>query len=289
MGNKITDFNEIKSIRINNNRSLCFTTPKVMGILNLTPDSFYDGDTYNNSDKILLRVENMLKEGADIIDIGSVSTRPGADTIDVEIELSRLINSVELIIKKFPEAIISIDTYRSKVAEELAAIGAHMINDISGGTFDNNMFKTIAKLNIPYILMHINGTPQNMQNNPIESSILLTLKSFFSTQIKSLEKEGFNKIILDPGIGFGKSVGSNYEIIKNLEDLRFNNYPLMVGASRKSMINKVLDTDPSEALAGTISLNTMALINGANIIRVHDVREAKQVISIVKEYNKSNN
>lgn len=280
MGNKSTSFNKIRHIKINN-EPIDFSTPKIMGILNLAPDSFYDGGKYKGSDSLLKRTEDMILDGADIIDIGAVSTRPGAGTVPVDDELKRIIEPVRLLTEAFPETVFSIDTYRSRVAEETIAAGAHIINDISGGTMDNRMFDTIAKLKVPYILMHMCGTPQTMQESPVTENIISIVKNFFEAAVNKLTQLGVNEIILDPGFGFGKSLECNYALLKNMEETRINNLPILAGVSRKSMINKVLNTLPGDALTGTTVMNTIALLSGANILRVHDVEEAKQVVGIV--------
>ena len=263
-----------------------FNTPRIMGILNLTPDSFYDGGKQSSLTSILRNTESMLMDGADIIDIGAVSTRPGAKPVTEEEEISRLLDNVESLSKEFPEAIISIDTWRSNVARKTIEAGAHIINDISGGTFDDYMLDTIAELHVPYILMHIHGTPEDMQMNPIETDVVKKVNIFFTDQLKKLKSIGVSEIILDPGFGFGKSLKSNYDLLKNLNQIDNDNLPVLAGISRKSMINKILGTTPQEALTGTISLNTIALLNGANILRVHDVKEAREAISLYNYYIK---
>jgi len=281
MGNKSTPSNEIVDIKINN-KIIDFSTPKMMGILNLTPDSFYDGGKYINNDSLLKKTENMILAGADIIDIGAVSTRPGADNVTINEELKRIIEPIKILSSTFTKTIFSVDTYRAKVAEESIKAGAHIINDISGGTMDNRMFKTIAMLKVPYILMHIQGTPKTMQKHPITENIIDIVKSFFQNAVTKLNKLGVEDIILDPGFGFGKSLECNYVLLKNMEKVRINNLPILAGISRKSMINKVLNTKPEEALNGTTALNTIALLHGANILRVHDAKEAKEVVDIVE-------
>lgn len=264
---------------------LDLNSPKVMGILNLTPDSFYDGGQYNSGKDLLNKIGNMLKEGADIIDIGAASTRPGAIEISEEEEKKRLLPPIKKISTTFPEAIISVDTYRSEVASLAIANGAHIINDISGGTFDKNMFKTIADLKVPYILMHINGTPKNMQDNPEYSNVVENIVHFFEKQLHELKTFGVTQnIILDPGFGFGKNLDHNYNLLKNLDQLKTLGHPILAGFSRKSMINKLLNTLPKEALNGTTAVNTIALLNGANILRVHDVKEAKEAVKIYNYY-----
>jgi dihydropteroate synthase len=255
-----------------------------MGILNITPDSFYSKSRITNKSELLNRVESMINDGADIIDMGAVSTRPGAENITEEEELNRLITNISSVLMEFPDTVISVDTFRSKVALESINAGAKIINDISGGTFDKNMFNIISKYKVPYILMHIHGTPSNMQLNPIKNDITNKVHSFFKDQISFLNKDFKNQIILDPGFGFGKSLNSNYKLLSELESIRINNYPILVGISRKSMINKVLGTKPEDALTGTISLNMIALQNGANILRVHDVKEASESIKLFNYY-----
>jgi len=272
---------KIKHIKINN-KIINFSTPKIMGILNLTPDSFYDGGKHIDNDSLLKKTEDMILTGADIIDIGAVSTRPGADDVTINEELKRIIEPIKLLSYAFPKTIFSVDTYRAKVAEESIKAGAHIINDISGGTMDPQMFETIAMLKVPYILMHIQGTPKTMQKHPITENIIDIVKSFFQNAVTKLNKLGVEDIILDPGFGFGKSLECNYVLLKNMEKVRINNLPILAGISRKSMINKVLNTKPEEALNGTTALNTIALLHGANILRVHDAKEAKEVVDIVE-------
>jgi len=257
--------------------------PKIMGILNVTPDSFYDGGQYTSEKDILLKVEKMLKDGATFIDVGAYSSRPNAKDVSTEQELYRSLKAINLIIKKFPEALISVDTFRSKVAQEAIDAGACMINDISGGSLDDNMFQTVAKLQVPYILMHMQGTPQDMQSNPHYDDIIFEIRAYFSEKINQLQKLGVNDIILDVGFGFGKTIEHNYELLKNLDLFKIFDLPLLAGLSRKSMLYKVLDTDAKKALNATSVANTIALQNGASIIRVHDVKEAFEAIQIVNQ------
>ncbi len=261
------------------------TKPKIMGILNVTPDSFYDGGKFLNSDKYLIQVEKMLNEGATFIDIGGMTSKPGSKEIPVSEELSRVIKAVENVSNKFPKAIISVDTYRSEVAEESVNSGAQIINDISGGSFDNKMFKTIAKLNVPYIIMHINERPETMQQNPEYEDILFEIGYYFSKKVFKARAAGINDIIIDPGFGFGKELDDNYKILKNLNALMVENIPMMIGVSRKSMIYKKLKITSGQSLNGTTCVNTVGLIQGVNILRVHDVKEAKQCIDIVNSLN----
>jgi len=267
------------------NKKLDLILPKVMGILNLTPDSFYDGGVYKSEKEFLSKVETMQKDGVDIIDIGAVSTRPGAAEVSETEEIQRLLPTIKKISSAFPDVIISVDTYRSEVARLSINEGAHIINDISGGTFDDQMAQTIAELKVPYILMHIQGSPKNMQNNPAYENVTRDIIKFFEKQLKTLNAlQVHNNIILDPGFGFGKNLSHNYELLKNLEKIRFLGYPVLAGVSRKSMINKVLETAPKNALNGTTVVNTIALLNGANILRVHDVKAAKEAIKIYTYY-----
>ncbi|MFT7352431.1 MAG: dihydropteroate synthase [Flavobacterium sp.] len=259
------------------------TTPKVMGILNITPDSFYDGGKYKNEFEILNQVEKMLSDGATFIDVGAYSSRPGAQHISEEEELKRIIPVINLLQKNFPEIIISIDTFRSKVAIETVHAGAALINDISGGKMDDNMFATVANLQVPYILMHMLGTPQNMQKNPIYENVITEIISFFAEQIHKLHQLQLNDLIIDVGFGFGKTNIHNYEILKNLALFKSLDAPILAGLSRKSMLYKTLDISAQEALNATTSANTIALLNGANMLRVHDVKEAVETIKIVAQ------
>lgn len=254
--------------------------PKVMGILNITPDSFFDGGKNNEVQNALNQVEKMLNQGADFIDVGGISTRPGSAEVSENEELNRVIPIVELILKEFPEVQISVDTYRSKVARESIQAGAAIINDISAGNLDENLLETVAELKVPYILMHMQGTPKTMQQNPVYENITLEVNQFFSEKINELKKLGINDIILDSGFGFGKTVEHNYELMKNLDLIGFDDFPLLVGISRKSMITRLLDLKPSEALNGTSLLNFYSLQKGAKILRVHDVKEAKEAVEI---------
>ncbi|MFA8300121.1 MAG: dihydropteroate synthase [Hyphomicrobiales bacterium] len=254
--------------------------PLIMGILNITPDSFYDGGKYNESTRWQKQTEKMLEESADIIDIGAISTRPGSDDVSEEEEKARIIPVIKQLCKDFPDTVFSVDTFRSNIANEAIQCGASIINDISGGTMDEDMFSTIAKLNVPYILMHIQGTPKTMQNNPITEDITRKVKDFFTVQTQKLNDLNFHNIILDPGYGFGKSLESNYELLNHQDELLDFGYPILTGISRKSMIFKYLQTNPNEALNGTTVLNTLALTRGAKILRVHDVKEAKEVVKL---------
>ncbi|NVO02327.1 MAG: dihydropteroate synthase [Bacteroidetes bacterium] len=252
----------------------------VMGILNITKDSFYDGGKHIQIADILAHTEKMLTEGAGIIDIGAVSTRPGANEIDEVQEMEIFKEFLPAIVKEFPQAIISVDTYRSNVAKYTIENGAHIINDISAGNFDNKMFETIAELKAPYIMMHIKGTPQNMQQNPIYTNLIGEIISYFQEKILKLKSLGVKDIIVDPGIGFGKTLDHNYEILSKLEMLKIFELPILMGVSRKSLIYKLLGGTPAEAQNGTTVLNTVSLLKGASILRVHDVKEAVEAIKI---------
>ena len=258
-----------------------FSTPKIMGILNVTPDSFYDGGKYSTSDKILKQVEKMINSGADIIDIGGYSSRPGAADISVDEELKRVIPIVELIRKQFPSALISIDTFRSEVAYESIISGGDIINDISAGNLDPKMFKTVASLKVPYILMHMKGNPRNMMENSNYSDLTNEICKYFSEKIEKARVEGVNDLIIDPGFGFSKTTEQNYELLNNLDFLKQFQKPLLVGVSRKSMIYKILNSTPEKALNGTSILHTISILKGANILRTHDVEEAVECVKII--------
>ena len=258
-----------------------------MGILNLTPDSFYDGGFYTEKDAWISQTEKMIHDGASVIDIGAVSTRPAAAEVSEDEEISRLMPALETLVKLFPDMIFSVDTYRSSVAWLAAQAGAGMINDISGGAMDEGMINTVAKTGLPYILMHIQGTPSTMQLNPYYSNVTLEVIDYFNQKINTLQHSGINQILLDPGFGFGKSIEHNYQLLRELSSLKQPNYPILVGLSRKSMIYKLLDITPHETLPATTALNMMAVINGANILRVHDVKEAIQAIKLSETYLKA--
>lgn len=255
--------------------------PLVMGILNITPDSFYDKSRNLEYNDALQRAEQIISEGADIIDVGAYSSRPGAQDISEEEEIERLKTVLPQIRERYPQTIISVDTFRSRVARyAVEECGVDIVNDITGGEGDDQMFSTIAHLKIPYILMHMRGTPQTMQNDTSYHNVMVDIIEYFSKKISELHQLGVNDIILDPGIGFAKSLEQNYNIIKNLADFAQFKLPLLVGVSRKSMIYKLFNTSPQEALPGTVALNTMALTKGANILRVHDVRECVETVRI---------
>ncbi len=256
------------------------STPIVMGILNITPDSFYDGGKYQQQDAILKRVDQMLEEGVSIIDVGGMSSRPGAAIITKDKELQRVLPTIELILKKYPKALISIDTVQSEVAQKSIELGAVLINDISAGRLDTNLYKTVAQFNAPYVLMHMKGQPSNMQNAPEYEDVNLEILDFFIQEIGKLRALGVKDIIIDPGFGFGKSTSHNFQILKNLHIFKILDVPIMVGLSRKSMIYKSLDIKPKEALNGTSVLHLAALQQGASILRVHDVKEAIETITL---------
>ena len=259
---------------------LDLSIPKIMGVLNVTPDSFYDGGIYSSEKKILKQVEKMVLDGADIIDVGGYSSKPGATSITIEEEEKRVIPIIKLIYKTFKESIISVDTFRSEISEKSINAGASIINDISGGDLDNNIYKIAGKYKTPYIIMHMRGNPSNMQNNPVYKNINYEIIKDLSKKIDLAQNNGVCDIIIDPGFGFGKTIEHNYQILNNLKLYKILDKPILVGISRKSMIYKLLKTEPSKALNGTTVLNTIALINGANILRVHDIKEAKEVIKL---------
>ena len=257
--------------------------PKIMAILNVTPDSFFDGGKFNTEIKVLKQVEKFINEGADIIDIGGYSSRPGAQNISIETELKRVISNIKLIRKEFPEIFISIDTFRSEVAREAYCSGADIINDISGGNLDVEMLKTVGDLGAPYILMHMRGNPQNMSLKTNYKNITQDILDYLSNGIELAKANGINDIIIDPGFGFAKNIKQNFSLLNNLKDFKVLNYPILVGISRKSMIYKTLNIDVQEALNGTTVLHTVALLKGANIIRTHDVKELMECIKLIDE------
>ena len=262
------------------NKSIVFDRPALMGILNVTPDSFSDGGRYNEMDHAMQHCEQMLSEGADIIDIGGCSTRPNNAIATESEERERVIPILKAVRKQFPEALVSIDTFRKNVAETCVAEGADVINDISGGLFDTEMLPYIGQNHLPYILMHCVGTPETMHQYALDGDIHQTVHDFFAQQCQVLEAYGEQQIILDPGIGFGKSLEANYQLLSELNRYRYNNLPILIGISRKSLINKVLGTTPQDAENGTTVLNTIALLNGADLLRVHDVKNAREAIEL---------
>lgn len=264
-------------------RILDLSTPRVMAILNITPDSFYDYSRAKSIDDALFKTENFLAEGAAFIDIGAYSSRPGADEISTEEELRRILPVIEAISGRFPETILSVDTFRAEVARQSIQAGAHLINDISGGALDDAMFETVAALNVPYILMHMKGRPQTMHIEPQYDHLLLEVVDYFIEKIGKLRALGVKDIILDPGFGFAKTREHSYELLNHMEDLKVFGLGILVGVSRKSMIHKFLQVSPEEALNGTTAINTIALLKGAKILRVHDVRAAMECIKLVEK------
>lgn len=262
------------------------STPKIMSIVNTTPDSFYDGGQYNTIDKALLKVEVDISNNATFIDIGGYSSKPNAAHVTEEEELKRTIPVIEAILKSFPEAVISIDTFRGKVAKEAIDAGAALINDISAFELDKEMINTLKTYKVPYILMHMLGTPQNMQKNPSYKNVVKEIVLFLSNKIRELKTFGIHDIIIDPGFGFGKTLSNNYELIANLNYFTTLKHPLLVGVSRKSIIYKLLNINSLDSINGTTALNMYSLLNGANILRVHDTKEAKECIRIFNEIQK---
>ena len=256
-------------------------TPRVMGILNQTPDSFFDGGRYNGTAAMLNKVEQMLKDGASFIDVGGYSSRPGAAEVSQQEELERVIPTIEAIIRTFPEALVSIDTFRSGVAQAAIEAGACMINDISGGDRDQEIYKSAAQNQVPYIIMHMRGTPKTMTELTNYENVVMEVAQDLSKKIKKVRTLGVNDLIIDPGFGFAKTLAQNYALLNKLDHLKLLEVPILVGLSRKSMIYKLLETDPENALNGTTVANTIALLKGASIIRVHDVAPAMQAMRIV--------
>ena len=259
------------------------STPKVMGIVNVTPDSFFDGGKLTNSNEIVLQVEKMLSEGATFIDLGGYSSKPGADFVSEAEELNRVVPIVKLLVEKFPDILLSIDTFRSEVAKQAIENGAALINDISAGLLDENMLETVSKLQVPYIMMHMKGTPKTMQSLTNYDDLLKEMNFYFSERIAKARSFGLNDIIIDPGFGFAKTLEQNYELLQNLELLQFHDLPILAGISRKSMIYKALETSPEHALNGTTFLHAFCLQKGANILRVHDVKEAVECVSLIRQ------
>lgn len=263
---------------------LDLSIPKVMGIINITPDSFYKGSRYNSDSEILKAAVKMIEDGADIIDVGGYSSRPGAADITEEEESGRVLGAIKLISKELPSAILSVDTFRADLAQKaVSEFGAHIINDISGGEADPNMFSVIEKLNVPYIMMHMTGNPGTMQNSPVYDDVVADILRWFGERIFRLRSSGVKDIILDPGFGFGKTSEHNFEMLRRLNDFSVAGLPLMVGISRKSMIWKTLSITADDALNGTSVLNTVSLLNGADILRVHDVKEAVQAVKMIEK------
>ena len=262
-------------------RLITFDYPRIMGILNVTPDSFFDGGQHQHLDAALKKAEQLLEEGADILDIGAYSSRPGAALISVQEELDRAIPVIEKMAGIFPHAILSIDTFRAEVAEQSIKAGAHIINDVSGGTLDDQMFETVAKLQVPYILMHMRGVPENMQEMTTYDDIITDIATFLGSRVSVLRSLGVKDIILDPGFGFAKSLQQNYELLHRIDELHYLGLPILGGLSRKSMIYKKLHLTPENALNGTTALNTLLLSKGVQLLRVHDVKEARQIVDLL--------
>ncbi|WP_405381002.1 dihydropteroate synthase [Maribacter sp. LLG6340-A2] len=259
--------------------------PKIMGILNITPDSFFDGGKYTDDRDVLHQVEKMLREGATFIDLGAYSTRPGAAEVDQSIELQRIVPIVDLVLKNFPDTLLSIDTFRSKAAKTCITHGAAIINDISAGMQDEDMLKTVASLHVPYIMMHMRGTPQDMQQHTTYTDLVKDVLSFFSERLDIAKSLGIKDIIIDPGFGFAKNISQNFELLNHLELLQITEHPILAGLSRKSMIYKTLNTKADQALNGTTALHMVCLQKGAKILRVHDVKEAWECIKLYEQLN----
>lgn len=277
-----TKFLKRKSTINLNGRVLDLSQPVVMGIINVTPDSFFDGGKYKTEKKVLKRAEEILEQGGEVIDIGAVSTQPGSEGISTKDEIDRLFPAVKAVKKAFPEAFISIDTYRSWVALKIIEdCGPCIVNDVSGGNFDVHMFDTVGKLGVPYILMHMLGTPLKMQEDPQYEDIIRDISLFFTDGVKKLTRAGVKDVIIDPGFGFGKNMEHNYQLLNRLDSFKVFQLPLMIGVSRKSMIYKLLDMKPDDALNGTSVVNTLALLGGTDILRVHDVKEAVEAVKIM--------
>ena len=264
---------------------LDLSEPLVMGILNVTPDSFYDGGQHNTVDKAVKQAERMLEAGASIIDIGGMSSRPGAEIIDQEEELRRVIPIIKAIRYRFPDTVLSIDTVNAEVARQAILEGGGMINDISAGSIDAALIKTVVKMKVPYVLMHMQGVPENMQEGVQYEDVVAQVLDFLIAKVGELREQGLGDIILDVGFGFGKRIEDNYQLLRNLEVFKIPGLPLLLGVSRKSMIYKLLDINPEESLSATSALHLYALQKGANILRVHDVREAMQCIQLWKQIN----
>ncbi len=265
---------------------LVIEKPILMGIINVTPDSFYQGSRFSGNDKILEQAEKMLSEGADILDIGGQSSRPCSEQISADEEMKRVIPAIELICKRNPDAIISIDTFYARCAEEAVAAGASIVNDISAGEMDKEMINKVSALNVPYILMHMKGKPQTMQANPVYEDVVREVLDFFIQKTAELMAAGINDMILDPGFGFGKTIAHNFTLIKNLQVFKMLEKPILLGVSRKSTIFRTLNLSQDEALNGTTVLNTIGLMNGASILRVHDIKEAREAITLFSAMGK---
>ncbi|MCW2118855.1 dihydropteroate synthase [Flavobacterium sp. 7A] len=269
-----------------NGQLIDLNAPKVMGILNITPNSFFDGGTYKNEADILSKVNKMLVDGATFIDIGAYSSKPNAEFVSVQEEINRILPVVALLMKQLPEVILSIDTFRSEVARICIESGAAIINDISAGKLDEKMMETVAKARVPYIMMHMKGNPQTMQTLTDYDNIVKEMILYFSERVFEARRHGISDIIIDPGFGFAKTLDQNFEVIRKLEDFQMLDLPLLAGISRKSMVYKTLETSPEEALNGTTVLNTISLSKGANILRVHDVKEAAETVKLWNKLKK---
>jgi dihydropteroate synthase len=280
LGVEDTIFQRKNSISVRG-KLLEFETPKVMGILNVTPDSFYTASRVASADAIRERAEDMLCSGADILDIGGYSTRPGATEISIQEEIDRVCPAIELVLSAFPQAMISIDTFRSEVASAALSAGAGIVNDISGFQQDSELPQIAAQFNAPYILMHMRGTPQTMQSMTTYDNLFMEMAAYFSKKAQQLKQFGVHDIIIDPGFGFAKTLEDNYVLLKHLDYFQFLGHPILVGISRKSMIYKKLNINPEDSLNGTTALNTIGLMKGAAILRVHDVKPAKEIIELL--------
>jgi dihydropteroate synthase len=276
-----------KTLRIKG-RLIDLSRPKVMGILNVTPDSFYDGKRYSDLPAALIQVEKMITEGADFIDVGGYSSRPGAADISEEEELSRVVSVIKEIKKSFPESVVSIDTFRSHVAQRALDVGADLVNDISGGDLDPGMIDVVSRADVPYIVMHMRGTPQTMNQLSQYENLVKEIIESLHPKIHELTKKGVRDVIIDPGFGFAKSVELNFQLLNKLDRLKVLEKPILVGLSRKSIIWKTLETTPEDALNGTTALHAIALVKGASILRVHDVAEAKQCIELISKLGGGN-
>lgn len=265
-------------------RLLVLDSPVIMGIINVTPDSFYEGSRFEKTDHIVQQAEDMLKAGAAILDIGAQSTRPGSEQVGVDEELRRLTGTIHSLQRHFPSAIISIDTYHAKVAGEAVSAGAAIVNDISGGSMDPAMIDTVGQLKVPYICTHLKGTPKNMHQNPTYENVTIEVLDYFIQKTAECKNAGINDVIIDPGFGFGKTIAHNFTLLHNLEVFSVLQKPILVGLSRKSTIYKTLGVTAAEALNGTTVINTISLLKGANILRVHDVKEAVEAVKMVTAY-----
>jgi dihydropteroate synthase len=277
-----TGFSTNKTLNLNG-RLMILDKPIIMGILNVTPDSFYNGGKYSGTDQLLKQTERMLEEGASLIDVGGYSSRPGATDIPEDEEKTRVLNAIQNILKHFPDAILSVDTFRSAIAKSAVGEGAAMVNDISAGELDQQMFSVVAELKIPYVAMHMKGTPQTMTKLTQYDNLVSELIGYFHQKIARLRKLGVKDIIIDPGFGFAKTREHNFQILNHLDELQILGRPILAGLSRKSMVWKTLDQRPEDALNGTTALNTIALLKGVDILRVHDVKEAVEVVKLLTQ------